>query len=100
MKKRRRGEEGGHENSERWLLTYSDLITLLLALFIIMYTMSSVDLDKFKELSKYLSSTFHATDSTASGELPESLDGLVPNASSNGNASSGDDKGPNGNTRK
>ena len=32
-KRRSEEEEGGHENSERWLLTYSDMITLLLALF-------------------------------------------------------------------
>ncbi|WMJ24007.1 flagellar motor protein MotB [Paludicola sp. MB14-C6] len=88
MKKKRRQEEEGHANGERWLLTYSDLITLLLALFIIMYTMSSVDLDKFKELSKYLSLTFHATGSneTASGELPNPQD--ISNAIKNANSSS------------
>ena len=31
------------ENSERWLLTYSDLITLLMALFVILYASSNVD---------------------------------------------------------
>lgn len=42
------------ENSDRWLLTYSDMITLLLALFIIMYGMSSVDSQKVKEMSQGL----------------------------------------------
>ncbi len=36
-------DDGEKDNSDRWLLTYSDMITLLLALFIIMYGMSSVD---------------------------------------------------------
>lgn len=46
--------DGEKDNSERWLLTYSDMITLLLALFIIMYGMSSVDTQKVKEMSQGL----------------------------------------------
>lgn len=37
-----------HENSERWLLTYADLITLLLALFMMLFAVSNIDKDKFK----------------------------------------------------
>ncbi|UCD95213.1 MAG: OmpA family protein [Candidatus Zixiibacteriota bacterium] len=44
-----------HENLERWLLTYADLITLLLAFFIVMYSMSQVDAKKFGKMSKALS---------------------------------------------
>ena len=40
-------EEQEHENSERWLLTYADMITLLMIFFIIMYSMSQVDKAKF-----------------------------------------------------
>ena len=36
-----------HENAERWLLTYADMITLLMAFFIMMYAMSQVDKAKF-----------------------------------------------------
>ena len=36
-----------HENAERWLLTYSDMITLLMAFFIMMYGMSLLDMAKF-----------------------------------------------------
>lgn len=45
------GEEHG-ANHERWMLTYLDMITLLLVLFIVMYTMSSIDAQKFKALSQ------------------------------------------------
>lgn len=38
-------------NSERWLLTYSDLITLLLALFIILFAMSNIDKEKYADLA-------------------------------------------------
>jgi chemotaxis protein MotB len=39
------------DNSERWLLTYSDLITLLMTFFVILYAFSSVDQQKYEELS-------------------------------------------------
>jgi chemotaxis protein MotB len=48
--------EGGSE--ERWLLTYADLITLLLAFFIIMYSTSKADLEKFGQLAKSFQATF------------------------------------------
>lgn len=43
-----------HSNTERWLLTYADLITLLLAFFIVMYSMSRLDADKFDRMSHAL----------------------------------------------
>ena len=42
------------ENNERWLLTYSDLITLLMIFFVIMYAMSSVNAQKFMTLTQSL----------------------------------------------
>ncbi len=38
--------------SEAWLLPYSDLLTLLLALFIVLFAISSVDAQKFSEVSR------------------------------------------------
>lgn len=46
------------EIHERWLLTYSDLITLLLAFFIIMYSVASVNQGKFRQLAQSLHSAF------------------------------------------
>jgi chemotaxis protein MotB len=40
--------EEEHDNAERWLLTYADLITLLLALFMMLYAMSVLDLRKYQ----------------------------------------------------
>jgi chemotaxis protein MotB len=56
---RRRGAaaEEAHDG-ERWLLTYSDLITLLLALFIVLWSISSVNISKFEELKASLQSAF------------------------------------------
>lgn len=52
---------GGHRGSgsERWLLTYSDLITLLLAFFIVMYSMSNQDLEKFRALAGSMREVFN-----------------------------------------
>lgn len=55
---RRRGEEEHAGNHERWLLTYADLITLLMIFFILMYTMANVDKKKFADLSASLSAAF------------------------------------------
>lgn len=46
------------DNAERWLLTYADLMNLLLILFIILFAMSQVDTVKFAQLSQSLSSAF------------------------------------------
>jgi len=39
------------DTSERWLLTYSDLMNLLLILFIILFAMSQLDIAKFNQLA-------------------------------------------------
>jgi chemotaxis protein MotB len=56
MKKRKHDEE--HENAERWLLTYADLITLLLAFFIMMYVFSKKDAYKYDEVASHLKTIF------------------------------------------
>ena len=57
--RRGRFEEEEHdEGSERWLLTYADMITLLMALFIVMFAMSSVNETKFESLQKSLTEAF------------------------------------------
>ncbi len=44
--------------NDRWLLTYSDLITLLLAFFIILYAMSELDNQKYARLAQGLATAF------------------------------------------
>ena len=61
MSKRRRSHvDGGHDNDERWLLTYSDLITLLFVLFVVMYAISTTDVRKFVALAQSVSAAFNA----------------------------------------
>ena len=43
---------------ERWLLTYADMITLLVALFIVLWAMSSVNVSKFEEVKLSFAEAF------------------------------------------
>ena len=47
------------QNAERWLLTYSDMITLLMVLFVVLYAQSKVEVTKFNALAESLSSAFN-----------------------------------------
>jgi len=48
-----------HEHAdERWLLTYADMITLLMALFMVLFSMAVVNKGKFEELAKSLRESF------------------------------------------
>ena len=51
---RRGGGEEHDGGMERWLLTYADMITLLLALFIVLWSISSVNISKFVQLKASL----------------------------------------------
>jgi chemotaxis protein MotB len=51
---KKRQEPEKHSNQERWLLTYADLITLLMIFFVVMYALSRLDAQKFKSLSNSL----------------------------------------------
>ena len=58
---RRRGPQSHaeeHENDERWLLTYADMITLLMALFMVLFSISSVNKSKFVTLQRALKEAF------------------------------------------
>lgn len=53
-RRRRRRPESPDQGRDRWLLTYADLITLLLAFFIVMYSMSQIDAKQFGKMVKAL----------------------------------------------
>lgn len=45
-------------NTERWVVSYADFITLLLAFFVVMYSISSVNEGKYRVLSESLAGIF------------------------------------------
>ena len=51
-------EHEEHVNHERWLITYADMITLLMVLFIVLYSISQVDLAKFRRLKSGVAGGF------------------------------------------
>lgn len=61
-------KHGGHANHERWLLTYADLITLLMAFFVILYALAVTEHRKVSELQNALRNAFHVT--SGAGEAP------------------------------
>jgi chemotaxis protein MotB len=56
--RKRRGHSAEHENDERWLLTYADMITLLMALFMVLFSISSVNISKYRTLQMALKAAF------------------------------------------
>jgi len=58
MTLRRKKSVEDKENLERWLLTYADLITLLLAFFIILYVFSKQDSKKYEAMTMQLKAIF------------------------------------------
>src|SRR5262245_40785317 len=44
-------EHEEHVNHEAWVIPYADLLTLLMAMFIALFAMSTVDMSKFKALA-------------------------------------------------
>jgi chemotaxis protein MotB len=72
---RRRRKSDEHENLERWLLTYADLITLLLAFFVVMYSMSQVDAKKFGKMAEALNGVLKGGDSVIKTEVASNKTG-------------------------
>ena len=72
MARRRHREE--HANHEAWAIPYGDLVTLLLAFFVVMYAISSLNEGKYRVLSTSLSAAFGGPqmriDPIAVGETP------------------------------
>lgn len=74
------------DTSERWLLTYADLMNLLLILFILLYTMANVDVAKYQQVAASLNAAFGDKSAAVvigdSGGAPSmiSLDATAPSS--------------------
>jgi len=71
----RKKQEEKEPNAERWLLSYADFITLLTVFFIIMYSMSKVNVQKFNQMVTVMEKSFGGQHSVIkmanSGLLPQ-----------------------------
>lgn len=66
-RRKRHEDHEEHENHERWLVTYADMVTLLMVLFIVMFAMSQVDQKKFNALKSGLAAGFGQSTSIQDG---------------------------------
>jgi chemotaxis protein MotB len=57
-KRRGHDHEEEHENEERWLVSFADMMTLLFCLFMVLFAISSVNTSKFEALQKALQDAF------------------------------------------
>lgn len=57
MARKHKHEE--HENHERWVISYADLVTLLFALFVVLYASSRVDTNKLAQASESMRWALH-----------------------------------------
>ncbi len=51
-------EEHEEKHDERWLVSYADFITLLMVLFVILYSMGQIDVKKYRTLAESMRSAF------------------------------------------
>ncbi len=71
---RRRRRPYYNANHDRWLISYADYVTLLLALFVVLYAMSSVDVERLQTMVSGMRTAFVETGTEAGGidrALPE-----------------------------
>ncbi len=71
---RRRRPEIELPNHDRWLLSYADFITLLLALFVVLYALSAIDLARLEKMATGLRAAFSSSGQDQGGIL----EGLPP----------------------
>jgi chemotaxis protein MotB len=55
----RKRKQAAHANHERWLVSYSDFMTLMFAFFVVMYASSQVDKAKMGKMSAAIEVAFH-----------------------------------------
>lgn len=58
MSRREKKDSGGGGGAPGWMTTFSDLMSLLLTFFILLFSMSNVDADKFNDVTNSLRSSF------------------------------------------
>jgi chemotaxis protein MotB len=80
-RKKHGGHEEEHENHERWLVSYADMMTLLMVLFIVMFAISAVDQKKFAQLKNGLAVGFGAQHIAFDGQGDQVHDSTNENSS-------------------
>ncbi|MFD0698690.1 flagellar motor protein MotB [Paenibacillus sp. GCM10027628] len=89
MSKKKKHEDHEEHIDETWLIPYADLLTLLLALFIILFASSQLDSKKYDSIMHSLNNAF------TGGEAPFSMSNLIPiNQDANATKNNGKEQNP------
>ena len=85
-------EHEEHENHEAWVIPYADMLTLLMALFLVLFAMGRVDLERFEALASSLGSELNPMASGGGGGgVGGGGDGVLPGDDGGTAAEAGDD---------
>jgi chemotaxis protein MotB len=74
--RRRRNQETKKENHERWVISYADFMTLLLATFVVLYAVSSINVSRYREAAEAFSNVFNGKmieDTRGKGNQPNGI---------------------------
>ncbi|MCF6463331.1 OmpA/MotB family protein [Clostridium sp. Cult1] len=72
----RRGRRASENNTGNWLTTYSDMVTLLLAFFVLLFSFSEIDAQKFRSIMSSFDGGTGALNNGTTLELDENLEPL------------------------
>ncbi|MBO3143387.1 OmpA/MotB family protein [Dermatophilus congolensis] len=80
-RKKKHEEHEEHANHERWMLSYADILTLLLALFIVMFAISKVDQQKLQTFAEGTAQAFGQANLAMQGKSGnlDGRDGILEN---------------------
>ncbi|WP_456275759.1 flagellar motor protein MotB [Bacillus sp. AK128] len=92
MSKKKKKHHHEEHVDESWLIPYADLLTLLLALFIVLFASSSVDAQKFQQMAESFSSAFNG--GTGLMEYPSPLPEEQPQSANKEDAQNEENENP------
>lgn len=81
---RRRKHSTPHLNHERWMVSFADFMTLLFALFVVLFAISNVDEDKLEQVADSMQTAFGVMDHSGATLLPhpggkvQPIPGVIP----------------------
>jgi chemotaxis protein MotB len=74
--RRRRTQDTKKENHERWVISYADFMTLLLATFVVLYAVSSINVSRYRQAAEAFSNVFNGkiiVEDRGKGEQPDGI---------------------------
>ncbi len=74
----RRGSREDRENTDRWMVSYADFVTLLFAVFTTLYALSHLDVGKVQQFAGSVRGAFSQTAPPVTEQPPPLIPGIKP----------------------